>query len=138
MSKKSAQDLGADSFKDTWLKIASHTRELDPEDRDDFVSELRSWFAYPWFTSLLRQAVLQLLADNEDRIQESVSEELTTILTMVPKVADPEDPNTQKIMAMLQDFIAERKQTDEELDDDEVNALVPDEEDDSNPMGDRI
>lgn len=65
------------------------------------------------FNDIFRQPFQNVMLQTEDKIQADVTSELKTILKMIPKVADPENENTKKIMGTIEELIAE---SDEDID----------------------
>jgi hypothetical protein len=62
---------------------------------------------YPAIAEAYRMSFQNSMMQIEDKIQQDVVSELKTVLKLVPKVADPENINTKKIVQTLQDLIDE-------------------------------
>lgn len=98
---------------------------------------MKEAFGHPKARGCFEQALNNVLWKEDDRAEQEQAKELSVILEMIPKIADPEDSNTQKIMQMIQEFIDEANQPSETMTQEEIDAELGEElegEEDNTPL----
>lgn len=132
----SRQTKAFEEFRENFTKLLMIDNKIGPEQRRDLQAEMEDFWNHPGIQKNMEQAFSNFMWHMDQQIEEGVNEEIGRLIELIPLIADPADPNTLTILAQLKEIVESNSKPLEEMDDEEIDALVTDDEtDDSRPPG---
>jgi len=100
---KSRQEIGFELWVRTFVQLVGENKDMPH--KKEVLAWWHDFFEHRGVRDNMLQAFTNFMWDYDDKVQEDVASELKMLLTMIPKVADPENENTKRIVQTLEELI---------------------------------
>lgn len=110
-------------------------RDKDIPHKREVIAYWEDFFAHPGVKANMVQAISNFLWDQDDKVDAKLKDEMKALLDIIPKVADADNENTQKIMAAITAMInVETIIEDVKVEDVDLSEVGGGDEDDTSPL----
>lgn len=115
---RSRQEQAFTLWSQNFIRLVSVSKDV-PE-KTAVLAHFEDMFNHPGVRSNMLQAFTNFMWDFDKKVESDVVSELRTILSLVQKVADPNNKNTKAIVAVIETLIAEDYQGVDEMSDEDI------------------